>query len=188
MLFGCQYSFNIYFCCSKLTLEVARHEITKKLCEVPIYDLNDRFKLSKLTVKFLVIWSKKSWLLCFHVPPSMRKDFRAESLAEGSLSGTRGGGRGFRGTFWSLVRHCWSSERWSWLTDWTRSGCFMMTWSGYTIGLASWDLSGGETEWRGTPAKNEKHLVKGQVSDSDKQDCTRKLSTQPTFSSLATHW
>lgn len=72
------------------------------------------------------------------LPPSMRKDFRAESLADGSLSGTRGGGSGFRGSFWSLVRLCWSSDRWSGLTDFTGRGCLIMTWSGYTIGLIVW--------------------------------------------------
>lgn len=68
----------------------------------------------------------------------MRKDFRAESLADGSLSGTRGGGSGFRGSFWSLVILCWSSDRWSGLTDFTGRGCLIMTWSGYTIGLIVW--------------------------------------------------
>lgn len=94
--------------------------------------------IPKNTVVMVSDWWIQDSIQLNELPPSMRKDLRAESLADGSLSGTRGGGSGFRGSFWSFVRHCWSSDRWSGLTDLTGRGCLIMTWSGYTIGLIVW--------------------------------------------------
>lgn len=70
----------------------------------------------------------------------MRKDFRVESLVDGSFLGIRGGGSGFRGFFWLLVRFCWSSDRWLGLIDFIGRGCLIMIWSGYIIGLIVWGV------------------------------------------------